>query len=175
MKKLLKFDAKFLLRIQKRLHNRYLDSFFKVFTHLGDFGAIWIFLIFIFLTMARTRKMAVFTILTLFLTWIINTVVLKKFLKRKRPYESLDEVRLLIKPQRDFSFPSGHAASSFACALSIILVYPSPIAVFALIIAFLMSFSRVYVGVHYPLDVTVGSLIGILISLGLYLSLNTFF
>ena len=78
--------------------------------------------------------------------------------------EMVEGVRLLINPQRDTSFPSGHAASSLACAVVIIVMYGGALGWLALGAALLMAFSRVYVGVHYPLDVLVGSIVGTLVA-----------
>lgn len=61
------------------------------------------------------------------------------------------------------SFPSNHAAN--ICALSTILIYLYNNKKYFLVIAFLISISRVYIGVHYPLDVITGGALGICISL----------
>ena len=59
------------------------------------------------------------------------------------------------------SFPSAHSANSAALATTIALAYP-PLAPFALLVSFLVGFSRIYLGVHYPIDVLTGWSIGAL-------------
>ena len=59
-----------------------------------------------------------------------------------------------------YSFPSGHAASSFAAAPTISRLWPGGRAV-VWVLAILVSVSRIYVGVHYPLDVIGGAILGI--------------
>ena len=65
-----------------------------------------------------------------------------------------------------YSFPSGHATVSFACATTLALAVPRltwPL----FTLATLISFSRVYVGVHYPLDVLAGAALGVAIAIAL--------
>lgn len=69
---------------------------------------------------------------------------------------------------KDWSFPSGHASASFASAVVIYKSCHRGIGVPALILAFAISLSRLYVGVHYPSDVIVGMIIGTLIALILF-------
>lgn len=61
----------------------------------------------------------------------------------------------------DFSFPSGHTASSFAAAFLFYREMPKRQGVPALLLAALIGFSRLYIGIHYPTDVIAGALIGI--------------
>ena len=66
----------------------------------------------------------------------------------------------LIGAQSDFSFPSGHSGASFAVAVVMFMEMPKKYGVPALIVATLIAFSRLYVGVHYPFDVIAGVLTG---------------
>ena len=66
----------------------------------------------------------------------------------------------LIGVQGDFSFPSGHTGSSFAAAVVLFYRMPKKYGIPALVLAVLISLSRVYVGVHYPTDILAGALIG---------------
>jgi undecaprenyl-diphosphatase len=82
-------------------------------------------------------------------------VLVKRTVKRARP---ASEVQALSPPDR-FSFPSGHTAASFALAIAMVGVLPWLAAVlFAT--ALLVAFGRMYLGVHYPMDVAAGALIG---------------
>ena len=84
------------------------------------------------------------------------------------PYEVVAGLQCLIAAQPDWSFPSGHASASFASAVVIYKSCPRGIGVPALVLAFAISLSRLYVGVHYPSDVIVGMVIGTLIALILF-------
>ena len=70
-------------------------------------------------------------------------------------------IELLIRPESDYSFPSGHATSSFAAAVIYYRYLPKPFGMAACVLAALIALSRLYVGVHYPTDVICGVLIGI--------------
>jgi undecaprenyl-diphosphatase len=87
------------------------------------------------------------------------TELIRFFYKRPRPFEVL-EVNQLIEHSAGRSFPSGHAAFFFALATGIYL-FNKKTGVWFLVAAGLIAFSRVYAGIHYPLDVVVGAGIGI--------------
>jgi undecaprenyl-diphosphatase len=84
---------------------------------------------------------------------------LKYLIGRERPYVADPLPEPLMTTHLDLSFPSGHAATSFAGATVLALLVPrlGP-ALYAL--AVLVSLSRVYVGVHFPLDIAAGALLG---------------
>ena len=89
--------------------------------------------------------------------------MLKATVDRQRPYETLSEADPLLRASVGYSFPSGHAATSFAGA--VILGYLFRRALPGLLaLAVLVAFSRVYVGVHYPLDILGGAVIGALVA-----------
>jgi undecaprenyl-diphosphatase len=91
------------------------------------------------------------------------SLVLKSTVDRQRPYETLAEADPLLRASVGNSFPSGHAATSFAGA--VILAYLLPRALPALLVlATLVAVSRVYVGVHYPLDILAGAALGALVA-----------
>ncbi len=158
------WDSQLLLLIQEYFQNDFLDTFFVALTSAGDKGYLWIGLGVLLICFKKTRATGVLLLISLLLTHIINTVWLKEIVDRPRPYEVLPQIRNLVGIQGESSFPSGHAATAFGSAFVPALRHPGWFRWTVLPVALLMAFSRLYVGVHYPLDVLVGSLIGILIA-----------
>lgn len=149
---------KFLLSIRSKRLNSYMIAI----THLGTGGAIWFITTFILYYLGY-RIEAVNIFLALLINAIICNLLLKNILKRDRP-SWINKVELLIKNPKDFSFPSGHASSSFAAAVTI-SYYFKGMGIFFIIIAALIAFSRIYHFVHYPSDVIIGEILGIVIAM----------
>jgi len=91
---------------------------------------------------------------------------LKQWIGRDRPSEVYASPKPLIHAPHDGSFPSGHATASFACATMMAFYAPRAAPAFVLL-AVAIGWSRVYVGVHYPLDVLGGAVLGIGIAIAL--------
>jgi undecaprenyl-diphosphatase len=84
---------------------------------------------------------------------------LKDVFARVRPCQALTGVRLLVGCGGSYSFPSGHATNIFAAMVFLSLRYRK-YAPFFIAAAVAVAYSRVYVGVHYPLDVLGGAVLG---------------
>lgn len=82
---------------------------------------------------------------------------------RPRPFVSLDLDPVIYMTPFSKSFPSSHAFVSFAIAM-LLFTYNKNWGIGALIVAFLIALSRVFVGVHYPSDVLVGAVLGVIVS-----------
>ena len=81
--------------------------------------------------------------------------------ERPRPYEVVADAILRQDPAHGTSFPSSHTAIAFAVAIALVPFLARPIGVTAIGYAVLVGWSRMYLGVHYPLDVLGGAGIGI--------------
>jgi undecaprenyl-diphosphatase len=103
---------------------------------------------------------------TVALTTQLATTLLKYAVQRDRPPTVVLDPEPLLDVPTTSSFPSGHTSSSFACAWVLSRLAPRlTVPLFAL--AALIGFSRIYVGVHYPLDVLAGAVFGILVATAL--------
>lgn len=91
--------------------------------------------------------------------------IVKEIFGRIRPCSALDDVRLLVGCGAGKSFPSSHAANNFAAAVVLSYFFKQYRCVFYTIAASI-AFSRVYCGVHYPLDALGGAAIGAIIGFG---------
>ena len=90
-----------------------------------------------------------------------TNLVLKNLVQRVRPYEMVEGLTHLGRITDPNSFPSGHTTAAFAAGVVWFRTLPARWArVLALASAFLMAFSRLYVGVHYPTDVLAGAVMG---------------
>lgn len=159
-------DGNILLFLQEYVRNPVLTPIFKVITTLGNGGAIWIALTILLLAVPKTRKVGCMAALALLGTLLINNMLLKNLVARTRPYEVIEGLTYIVGKPVDYSFPSGHAGCSFAVACIMFRRLPGRYGIPALILAILISVSRLYVGVHYPSDVLCGMISGILISYG---------
>ena len=143
------------------MRNGLLDRIMPAVTHLSDGGIIWIITALILMFPAKTRKYGIQMAAALIIGALICNVTLKPLIGRIRPFELTDAVPLIPQPA-DFSFPSGHTSSSFAGSSALLFASANKkFSIAALILAVLISFSRLYVYVHYPTDVLAGILIGI--------------
>ncbi len=97
-----------------------------------------------------------------------TSYALRYAIGRDRPPVRFAEPHALVHVPANPSFPSGHAATSFACATLLAWLTPLP-RVPLFVLAALIAFSRVYDGVHYPLDMVGGAVLGLLVATALRL------
>lgn len=168
LENLTQFDGELLIRIQELFVSDSLTPVVRFITSLGNGGFIWIAITVILLCFKKTRKAGILSAIAMIASLLINNLMLKNLVDRTRPYETFDAVRRLIPRPGDASFPSGHSANSFAAAVSIKLQLPDRYGIPALVLAFLIALSRLYLGVHYPSDVLFGALSGSLIAYAVY-------
>ena len=157
----LQFDSSILLWIQDNLRSDFLTPVMKVITHLGDKGIFWILLTLALLFVRKTRPLGVICAVSMVIGLVVTNLIIKNWVARVRPYEVIQGLECIVKKADDWSFPSGHTTNSLACAWVLFRRGPKKGGVTALVLAILISLSRLYVGIHYPTDVLGGAVIGI--------------
>ncbi|MCD8395774.1 MAG: phosphatase PAP2 family protein [Lachnospiraceae bacterium] len=158
-------EESILLFIQNNIRNPVLDPVFTAITHLGDGGIFWIILTVFLLCFPKTRRAGAYSACALLGSLLVNNLILKNLVNRTRPYEVIEGLVCLVSPAKDASFPSGHTGASFASAVAIYRQLPKRYGVLLLILAALIAFSRLYVGIHYPTDVLGGLVTGVALGL----------
>jgi undecaprenyl-diphosphatase len=123
--------------------------------------------------MARLQSLA--QGLELFLSTTATAIimlVLKVVIAAPRPFTVLSNVHVLLPNERGYSFPSGHASITFAIA-TVVYFYHKRLGIFLYLFSLLVALSRIYVGVHYPIDVLAGILLGLVIPILFHLFFKT--
>lgn len=152
-----RIDVYLFYLLNQVIHCRPLDYFFPFYTHIvGPFGTVF-FILAAFLYDLSFGLQLLFSILLCQLVVQIG----KRVFHRVRPFNAKDMARIWAQfLPKDPSFPSGHSATAFTFATVAahiwgfsFLFYPA---------ALLVGISRIYLGVHYPSDVFIGALVGIL-------------
>ncbi|HIR14730.1 MAG TPA: phosphatase PAP2 family protein [Candidatus Choladousia intestinavium] len=165
-------EGSILLWIQEFLRADWLTPVMLTITKLGNMGFIWVVLSLLFLCFRKTRWAGAAGLLAVFFSLVFNNFFLKNLFERIRPYEVIDGLTLLVEKASDFSFPSGHAGTSFAAATAFFWILRGKIGAAAYVLAFLIAFSRLYIGIHYPTDVLCGMLTGSLCGLAAGILIN---
>ena len=149
--------------IQNQFRTSFGDFVMPLISKLGNGGIIWLVLSGLLCVFPKYRKAGVTMLTALALDVFLCNVMLKPLVGRMRPFTVNTGVELLINAPKDFSFPSGHTAASFAAAFALLFV-KNKLWIPSMILASLIAFSRLYLYVHYPTDVLAGILLGLIVS-----------
>lgn len=167
MSYILNLDDLILGFIQSNMRNPFLDTLMPMITFLGDKGLLWLTIAFCLIGIAKYRPYGIVLVLTLLVVAFIDEIVLKNIFERIRPCYASPISAMLITPPTSFSFPSGHTASSFACAF-VLWKWNKSLGSIAYILASLIAFSRLYLFVHYPTDILGGIFVGTTVAIAVY-------
>lgn len=160
------FDKRWSCRINSRSFSSFIDIFFKVFSHIGSF-VVW-------LGVAGVLYIIDFYELSFWLyATSINggflTVIIKYLVRRDRPFIAKGiNCKINLKDRfvisRHTSFPSGHSVYYSSCSFILFVVVGEWWLYMILIpFAFLVAYTRIYLGAHYPSDVIFGFVLGVII------------
>lgn len=146
------------------------DGFWLVVTHIQNWIPLYL-LFFILFWKMLSRKKAIFaligTLASLF-TALVLTSIVKNTVGRLRPNNTpeLEGIIRVLQTPADYSFWSGHAATSFAVTFFVIAILrtKSRWIYLALVWPILFTLSRIFVGVHFPSDLLAGAIVGITIA-----------
>ncbi|MGG3305932.1 phosphatase PAP2 family protein [Paenibacillus lautus] len=160
IERLRRFDHQVFVWCNQTISNRAFDRLFGGITHLG--GATFTILSALLIAWAAFEAWditAYQSAIALTISHLI-VVLIKKIVRRDRPFRVLEQVKIGNFPLKDYSFPSGHTTAIFAVITPLLfLVSPLP-TILLIILAALVGLSRIYWGYHYPTDCLAGSLIG---------------
>ncbi len=177
----MQWEIDFLKWIDNTLHGSdFINQLIKYFSVLNDIGLLWIIVGLILVITKKYRKFGILFLITILFGWILNDVILKNIIGRPRPFEKNEQLSDFVYsmfvrhenlgflnniiggkvPSLGKSMPSGHSFVSFNAAVFLFMINKKKFGIPALIVAALTALSRVYLCVHYPSDVLVGSLLG---------------
>lgn len=145
----------------------WLDPLFVGLTYAGTHGLLWVGLGVAAAVALRRPWVAVLVPVAVLLA-DLSASGLKHATDRRRPEDALGGIDVLVTTPSTPAFPSGHAATSFAAAVVLSVAVPTLAPVFVALAA-LVAFSRLYVGVHFPLDVLAGATLGAAVATALLL------
>ena len=171
MTALAQFEGNILCWLQQNLRTPFFDGAAVVLGFLGEAGLIWIALTLVLMYFKKTRRVGFYCGISILLTFIMVNLIVKPIAARTRPYDLFEMLVPLGVVPHDGSFPSGHTANAFSCAWVLFRCAQTTrvsairkIGLPALILAILISLSRIYSVIHFPSDVFGGALIGIIMS-----------
>ncbi len=169
---LVALDKIWFLWINNSLANPVFDLLLPLFRNAVNWIPLYITVIFFLVKRFKYRAFLIFLLLgiTVIATDQLSSSLVKKSVQRLRPCNDNSfnqEVRLLVHCGSGYSFTSSHATNHFGIATLLFFLFPyKKLRYWWLVWAGLIGFAQIYVGVHFPLDVVFGSLLGILTGLG---------
>ncbi len=150
-----------ILDLFSKIRCEFLDDVMIFSSSLANKGFIWILLAITLLFFKKTRRIGVCVSVALIVNFLLVNVIIKPIVARPRPYEVNTALKILIPPPKDFSFPSGHTSASFSASLALYM-HNRRWGIACIVLAVLISASRLYLCVHFPSDVIFGIFFGVI-------------
>lgn len=171
IEQLISFDKELFLMINQGMSNAFFDWIMPILRNRFTWAPLYLFII--VFCIKNYKKEGVIMVLAVLLNFaasdLISSRLIKNNVERLRPCNDIELQDKMVKRVNcsgGYSFTSSHATNHFAMAVMLIFLFYrrwKPVLWIGLIWAGVISFAQVYVGVHFPLDVTVGSFLGIAI------------
>jgi membrane-associated phospholipid phosphatase len=165
------FDRQIFQIINQRWSNSLFDTVMPFIRNQYTWVPLYLFLLVLVIVNFRMKGLwwALFFLACFALTDLVSAQIFKPFFERLRPCNdafTAQSVRMLIPCSSGYSFVSSHATNHFGMAMFIFLTmkdFAKPWVWLAFVWAALVCIAQVYVGAHFPLDVTFGALLGMLL------------
>jgi undecaprenyl-diphosphatase len=173
LEQLIHYDQELFLLINQVFSNPFFDWLMPILRNPYTWAPLYLFLI-IFLIRNYKKKgivMLVFFIMTFGIADSTSSSLIKPEVMRIRPCNDVlfkDQVKLRVRCGSGYSFPSSHATNHFALGMFLLVIFRKrwkPIIWLSLGWAASISFAQIYVGVHYPIDILMGALLGSIIGI----------
>ena len=177
---ILKLDSKLFLFLNN-LGTTKFDAFWLSLSKIESNILMYLFLIFLFFHIKKLRPKFLYIFYLLFVIALMITITdqganfFKDSFQRLRPCynESISDSLRLVKENcgGKYGFFSAHASNSFSLAIFFGLLFKNRIRymiIITIVYASLISYSRIYLGVHFPIDIIVGSSFGIFVGFFIY-------
>ena len=142
-------------------HWAWLDYTGMFFAKYFEYFLWFVLFLFLVVNLKKYWKMILEAFIAAVFTRFILTEAIRWLWFRPRPFVSLNFIPLINKSAAEASFPSGHASFYFALS-TIVYYYNKKAGVLFYIATFLIVISRIFVGIHWPLDILAGAVIGVL-------------
>ena len=180
LESILNSDSRLLLFLNQ-FHSHFWDHFMWLVANKWTWIPLYILILYIMQRGQGWKKAAIASVafaLVIACTDQLCGSVLRPFFHRYRPSQVQSGISTLLHlidgyKGGKYGFPSCHAANSFGLAFFLVLYFKSRIlSIFIMVWAVLVSYSRIYMGVHYPSDIVVGMLVGFAVSTLIYFTLK---
>lgn len=163
MSSILEVDYLIMAFVQEHMHNAFTDKFFTIITHLGTAAVPWFLIALYYLAIKKRPRAGILILLSMGTAFLFANIIIKNIVQRTRPFEVYPElIELIISAPSSYSFPSSHTATSFAAA-TVIFYFSKKLGIASFVMAALIAFSRIFLFVHFPTDVLIGTILGIII------------
>ena len=170
-------DTQLFFHVNHCLQNSVFDTIMPIARDKYTWIPLYALLVFLIVRKYKMQSVYVlgYALLAVVVADQLSASVIKPLVQRLRPCNDPDLIGMvhntLVDCGSGFSFVSSHATNHFALAIYFIMVFAKPSNRFYVVLGFVLwagviSFAQVYVGVHYPFDVLVGALLGMLIGYG---------